>query len=76
MKHLEIDYHYVRNKLVRQELHVRYIHTADQAADIFTKGLYSAQFSLIFAKFMLRERPSAYEGVIGRSSLYHIPQLM
>ena len=55
MKHLEIDYHYVRDKVVRRELHVRYIRTADQVADIFTKGLSSARFALLSAKFILRE---------------------
>jgi len=44
MKYLDIDYHYVRDKVIHRELHVRYNHTADQVADIFTKGLSSAQF--------------------------------
>ena len=54
MKHLKIDYHYVHDKVVRRELHVRYIHTADQVADIFTKGLFSARFALLSVKLMLR----------------------
>lgn len=37
-KHLEVDYHYVREKVIRGELQVRYISTKDQVADIFTKG--------------------------------------
>jgi len=57
IKHLEIDYHYVRDKVVRRELHIRYIHTADQVADIFTKGLSSARFALLSAKLTLRECP-------------------
>ena len=70
MKHLEIDYHYVRDKVVRRELHVRYIHTTDQVADIFTKSLFSAWLTLLSAKHMLHERPISLLGVIGRSNLY------
>jgi len=33
MKHLKIDYHYVRDKVVHRELHVRYIHTVGQVVD-------------------------------------------
>ena len=62
MKHLKIDYHYVRDKVVRRELHVRYIHTTDQVADIFTKGLSSARFALLSAKLMLHERPISLRG--------------
>jgi len=62
MKHLEIDYHYVRDKVVRRELHIRYIHTTDQVADIFTKGLSSARFALLSAKLMLRECPISLRG--------------
>jgi len=62
MKHLESDYHYVHDKVVRRKLHVRYIHTADQVADIFTKGLSSVRFALLSAKLMLRERPFSLRG--------------
>jgi len=62
MKHLEIDYHYVRDKVVRRELCVRYIHTTDQVADIFIKVLSSARFALLSAKLILRERPINLQG--------------
>jgi len=55
MKHLEIDYHYVHENVVRRELHIRYIHTADQVADIFIRGLSLARFALLSAKLMLHE---------------------
>ena len=66
MKHLEIDYHYVRDKVVRRELHVRYIHTPDQVADIFTKGLFLARFVLLFTKLMLREGSVSLRGCDGK----------
>ena len=75
MKHLEIDYHYIRDKVVHRELHIRYIHTTNQIADIFTKGLSLTRFALLSAKLILREPPSACGGVMRRSSLYKISQL-
>nr|GEV61090.1 hypothetical protein [Tanacetum cinerariifolium] len=38
-KHLEIDLHFVREKILSRVLKTKKINTADQTADIFTKGL-------------------------------------
>lgn len=57
MKHLEVDYHYVREKVVRKKLDVRYISTVDQVADVFTKGLSSSRFKQLENKLMVRSRP-------------------
>ncbi|XP_019158230.1 PREDICTED: uncharacterized protein LOC109154957 [Ipomoea nil] len=46
-KHVEIDYHFVRDKVAKKELQVHFIFTKDQLADIFTKPLASARFSLL-----------------------------
>lgn len=61
-KHLEVDYHYVRDKVVRKELDVRYICTTDQVADVFTKGLSSSHFKLLTNKLMVRSRPISLRG--------------
>lgn len=39
IKHIEVNYHFVREKVSRKDLSVHYISTQDQLADIFTKGL-------------------------------------
>jgi hypothetical protein len=39
MKHVEIDYHFVRDRVVKKLLDVRFISTDDQLADGFTKAL-------------------------------------
>jgi hypothetical protein len=39
MKHVEIDCHFVRDKVVQKLLDVRFIGTDDQLADGFTKAL-------------------------------------
>ncbi|CAM8941546.1 unnamed protein product [Rhodiola kirilowii] len=36
-KHIEIDFHFVREKVAKGELEVRFISTKDQLADVFTK---------------------------------------
>ena len=37
-KHVEVDYHFVREKGVRKDIVVKYISTIDQLADIFTNS--------------------------------------
>ena len=56
-KHLEVDYHYVWEKVVRKELGIRYICSDDQVADVFTKGLSTPRFEKLKAKLMVRQRP-------------------
>jgi hypothetical protein len=36
-KHIEIDFHFVRERVAAGELDVRFISTNDQVADVFTK---------------------------------------
>lgn len=50
-KHIEIDCHFVREKLEASLLHLLKILTKEQAADIFTKGLVRDQFR--YLKFKL-----------------------
>lgn len=38
-KHIEVDYHFVRERVAQKLLHVRFISSKDQLADIFTKPL-------------------------------------
>lgn len=38
-KHIEIDFHFVRERVAQKLLEVRYIGTSDQLADGFTKSL-------------------------------------
>jgi hypothetical protein len=38
-KHIEVDYHFVRDQVIRKKLEVRFISTRDQIADGFTKPL-------------------------------------
>ena len=38
-KHIRVDYHFIREKVLRRVLLVKFITTHDQLADIFTEGL-------------------------------------
>jgi hypothetical protein len=47
MKHVEVDYHFVRERVASQQLEVRIISSKDQVADIMTKPLPGPAFSKI-----------------------------
>jgi hypothetical protein len=64
-KHVEVDYHFVREKVVNKDVLVKFIFTHDQLANIFTKGLTSARFCLLRTKLkVLSAPPSACGGVV------------
>jgi transposase InsO family protein len=43
-KHVEVDYHFVRERVVRGDLNVQFIPTVDQLADLLTKALPTPRF--------------------------------
>jgi hypothetical protein len=45
-KHIEIDYHFVRERVAKKMLDIRIISTNDQLADGFTKPLGAKQMEL------------------------------
>ena len=51
-KHIEIDYHYIREKVLSKELKVHFISTLDQLANIFTRALSSPRFLDLAHKLM------------------------
>lgn len=63
-KHLEVDYHYVREKVVRGELNVNYICSQDQVADLFTKSLNSSQFKTLVFKLLVLQGPLSLRGAV------------
>jgi hypothetical protein len=38
-KHIEVDFHFVRERVSKKQLQIRFISSKDQVADIFTKPL-------------------------------------
>jgi hypothetical protein len=45
VQHVEIDLHFIRNKVVIEEVCILHVSTTSQFADIFTKGMPSPLFS-------------------------------
>lgn len=51
-KHVEVDYHFVRERVVRRDLLLKYTPTQSQLADVFTKPLTTDRFLLLRSKLM------------------------
>ena len=61
-KHIEIDIHFVRDKVIKKELEIRYIPTADQIADCLTKSLTQPRFQILVDKLGVKESPLRLRG--------------
>ncbi|KAL5549787.1 hypothetical protein UlMin_005018 [Ulmus minor] len=45
-KHVEVHYHFIREKVLQEEIEMKQIKTDDQVADLFTKSLSSGKFEM------------------------------
>ena len=61
-KHIEIDYHFVCDRVVNQSLSVCYIPFEDQLADIITKALPTTRFLNLRAKLTVLPSPISLRG--------------
>jgi hypothetical protein len=70
-KHIEVDYHFVREKVLNRDILLKFISTRDQVADLFTKGLPSAQFLALKSKLLVIPTPINFPrgGVKGYQAL-------
>ena len=57
-KHIEIDYHFVREQLVANNLDVRYVPALDQAVDVLTKVV--SIYHFLYLKDKLHVFPSSF----------------
>ena len=61
-KHIEIDFHFVRDQVINGQLLVRLISTKDQYADALTKPLPSPRFQLIRSNLRVNSLPLRLRG--------------
>lgn len=61
-KHIEVDYHFVREKVVAKQVTVQHIHTEAQPADVFTKPLSVARFQALTSKLNVQSLPLTLRG--------------
>uniref|UniRef100_A0A2N9E312 Integrase catalytic domain-containing protein n=1 Tax=Fagus sylvatica TaxID=28930 RepID=A0A2N9E312_FAGSY len=61
-KHVEIDYHFVREKVVRGDLAVQFISTTNQLADLLTKALPSPRYVTLSTKLLHSISQHSFEG--------------
>lgn len=66
-KHIEIDCHFIREKIQAGLIKTNYIHTKDQQADLLTKALGRSQHELLVAKlgFLNLFNRSSLRGSVG-----------
>jgi hypothetical protein len=58
-KHVEVDYHFVRDRVAKKEIVVRFISSQDQLADVLTKPLPHASFTYFRSKLHVDSPSSA-----------------
>jgi hypothetical protein len=54
-KHVEVDKHFIKEKLESGLICMPYIPTAEQIADVFTKGLHKKQFDVLMGKLTMED---------------------
>ncbi|KAJ9556427.1 hypothetical protein OSB04_011041 [Centaurea solstitialis] len=62
MKHIALDYHFVREKVAAGELKVLHVNSVDQLADVLTKPLSRAQFLSLRSKIGVSDGSSILRG--------------
>ena len=60
-KYIEVDFHFVRERVLRKDLAVKFVSTLDQLADIFTKSLSPNRFLALRSNLMASVRPPELE---------------
>jgi hypothetical protein len=74
-KHIEVDYHFICEKIFNRDLQARYISTEAQPSDIFTKGLSKARFLLLRSKLMVTSLPINLRGDVKDTDMIPTPPI-
>ena len=69
-KHVEVDYHFVRDRVAKRGIQVRFISSKDQLADVLTKPLPPVSFAYFRSKLRVQSPLLAWRGVLRKETLY------
>ena len=69
-KHVEVDYHFVRDRIAKREIQVQFISSKDQLTDALTKPLPPVSFAYFRSKLQVESPPSAWQGVLRKETTY------
>lgn len=69
-KHIDVKYHFIREKVSDGEINVKYVHTGEQQADFLTKALTKEKFWYLRSLINLIEMPTRHtdSGSVGYKS--------
>jgi hypothetical protein len=74
-KHIEIDIHFVRQKVSLGEVHVLHVPSSVQFTDVMTKGLPSQLFLEFWSSLCVREPPVVTAEVLACRYCYVVMQI-
>ncbi|PKU66220.1 Retrovirus-related Pol polyprotein from transposon TNT 1-94 [Dendrobium catenatum] len=61
-KHIEIDFHFIRQHLLTANIRIQHIDSQEQIADILTKPFSSSRFNYLVSKLTIRSKNDQFEG--------------
>ncbi|KAF5451966.1 hypothetical protein F2P56_027014 [Juglans regia] len=64
-KYIEIDFHFIREKMLNKDIIIRFISTIDQIADVSTKGISTSRFTTLRDKLLVIPPPNSLRGAVG-----------
>ncbi len=67
-KHIEVHYHFIREKVLAKEIDLIHVNTEDQVADIFTKDLGTDKLKKFWKMFSVLEVDLSLRGSVENSS--------
>ncbi|XP_058217520.1 uncharacterized mitochondrial protein AtMg00810-like [Rhododendron vialii] len=68
-KHIELDYHFIREQVLNNQVVLYHINSEAQLADIFTKPLSVSRFQLLKSKLMVANPPMCLQGSVKESNV-------
>ena len=67
-KHLEVDYHFTREKVICKQLQIGFVYGKDNFANVYTKSLIAPLFHFHHAKLLVDSSPISLRGGVEDNS--------